>query len=376
MADEDFFEAQTAASELKARIVEKYFATWASIVSTAALQMPEKRLAYVDLFCGPGRYGDNQKSTPLLVLERAVNDPVLRDHLVTHFNDANPEYVKRLKDEIKNIPNIKTLKYKPSISSEKIGEQTKEDYLTSRKVPSFTFIDPFGYSDLSRDLIKGVTKDWGCDCVFFFNYDGVNRGLSAGMMRPHMKAIFGRTRTNELEEALGKISGRNQAREREDLIMNTLIDAIKEVAGEYVLPFRFQRGRRTSHNIVFVTKSPKGYKVMKEIMAKESRDYDGDIASFSFSDTHRPHFKLFNVEFDKLKDDLLKRFACETLTMIEIFNKHNVGTPYLERDYKAALNDLESDGKITADPPARDRKVMKKKVTFPDKTLVRFPKRK
>lgn len=74
MADDDFFEAQTAASELKARIVEKYFATWASIVSRATLQMPDKRLAYVDLFCGPGRYGDNQKSTPLLVLERAVGD--------------------------------------------------------------------------------------------------------------------------------------------------------------------------------------------------------------------------------------------------------------------------------------------------------------
>jgi hypothetical protein len=33
------------------------------------------RIAYVDLFAGPGRYGNGTKSTPLLILETAIANP-------------------------------------------------------------------------------------------------------------------------------------------------------------------------------------------------------------------------------------------------------------------------------------------------------------
>jgi len=44
------------------------------------------------LYCGLGRYEDNQKSTPLLVLEKAIASPELRKRLITLFNDEKEEY--------------------------------------------------------------------------------------------------------------------------------------------------------------------------------------------------------------------------------------------------------------------------------------------
>jgi hypothetical protein len=74
--------------QLARRIVSKYFYVWAKIIVPHARS---KRIAYIDLFAGPGRYKDGSASTPIMVLERAIAEPSLRDSLVTMFNDEDPE---------------------------------------------------------------------------------------------------------------------------------------------------------------------------------------------------------------------------------------------------------------------------------------------
>lgn len=54
---EDFFEEQSEQSQVKAAIVSKYFWAWAKII--IAVQQKggrDQRIAYIDLFAGPGRY--------------------------------------------------------------------------------------------------------------------------------------------------------------------------------------------------------------------------------------------------------------------------------------------------------------------------------
>ena len=74
MADNSFFEHMDDRSRAKATIVAKYFASWANVVIHANSQRVEK-IAYIDLFAGPGRYKDGSASTPLLVLQTAINKP-------------------------------------------------------------------------------------------------------------------------------------------------------------------------------------------------------------------------------------------------------------------------------------------------------------
>ena len=84
---ETFFEEQSEQSQIKAAIVTKYFWAWAKII-TGYLKGAKKdtSIQYIDLFAGPGRYKDGAKSTPVLILEQAIQDPVFREGL-----DKDPE---------------------------------------------------------------------------------------------------------------------------------------------------------------------------------------------------------------------------------------------------------------------------------------------
>ena len=66
MVDNQFFEESREQSQIKARIVAKYFWAWANVIIGAT--RAQTHIAYVDLFSGPGRYEDGTLSTPLLVL--------------------------------------------------------------------------------------------------------------------------------------------------------------------------------------------------------------------------------------------------------------------------------------------------------------------
>jgi three-Cys-motif partner protein len=95
---EKFFTEPSENSRIKAAIVSKYFWAWAKII-----EKHSEKIAYIDLFAGPGRYDDGVKSTPLLVLEQALKDESLRRKLVSIFNDEAASNAKSLGDEISKI---------------------------------------------------------------------------------------------------------------------------------------------------------------------------------------------------------------------------------------------------------------------------------
>lgn len=378
MADDKFFEEQTEASEVKARIVEKFFDTWARIIVNAP-SYRGKPLAYVDLYCGPGRYEDGRKSTPLLVLDKAIANPQLKDRLVTLFNDENPTYIAKLTAEVAQINGIQSLKHQPVTTCSTVGPDTTQPIAKHGPIAAFTFIDPFGYAGLTRELIASVTRNWGCDCVFFFNYNRINQALVNEVFEAHMQALFGKETADDLNRLLNEISssgGPRVPQRREALILDRLTQTIAQVSGPYVLPFMFRKGARTSHSIVYVTKNPTGYNAMKEIMYNESTSNESGIASFGYSDADKdtPYLNMFAFAWEDFKTALCARFAGQTLRMLDIFQQHNVGTSYIARNYKKALNELENEARITASPAAAARRMgAGGRRTFGDTVLVSFP---
>ena len=116
MADNQFFDEIREQSQIKARIVAKYFWAWAKVFIPSTKQH-SNRIAYIDLFAGPGRYEDGTLSTPLLVLTKATEDKDMREMLVTLFNDRDAANVGKLKTAIAALPGIKTLKYEPQVTN-------------------------------------------------------------------------------------------------------------------------------------------------------------------------------------------------------------------------------------------------------------------
>lgn len=367
MAAAKFFDERTDQSEVKARIVQKYFYVWAKVVAPTAKTMDNK-IAYIDLYAGPGRYKDGSESTPLLVLERAIEDPQLSEMLVTLLNDADRNHTATLQGEIDKLPGIKKLKHKPQVLCGPVGEDAEKFFNKTRLVPSFTFVDPFGYKGLSLKIVNGVIKDWGCDCVFFFNYNRINAGISNPAVEHHVDALFGDDRAHKLRELLPN----KKPHEREALILEEIAQAIKEMGGQFVLPFRFRNasGTRTSHSLIFVSKHFKGYEIMKDIMAKESSTVEQGVPSFTYSpaDASTPLLFALSQPLDALEGMLTQKFAGQVLSMVEIYRRHNVDTPYIKKNYKEALGRLERAGKIKTTPPADQRK----KGTFADHVSVTF----
>ncbi len=368
----DFFEESRQQSRIKSRIVAKYFWAWAQVIAST-IKGRGNRIAYMDR--RTRKYKDDTPSTPVIVLQTAIKDPRLREMLVTVFNDKRLDFARSLQETINSIPGIETLKYKPRVEHEEIGQAIVESFQKTRLVPTLLFVDPWGYKGLSTALISSVLQNWGCDCVFFFNYNRINAGLNNEIVREHMNDLFGEKRADAIRE---KLLGLHPD-EREAVIVEELSRALNESGIAYVLPFTFktEEGGRTTHHLMFASKHFKGYEIMKEIMAKESSEQDQGVASFAYFDATEKHQTLFEFlrPLSDLEEVLLTHFAGQKLTMRQVYERHNVGRRFIKTNYKKALTRLEAADRIKTEPPAAKRPRKLGEVTFADGVLVTFPER-
>jgi three-Cys-motif partner protein len=173
MSDTSFFDESSEQSGAKSRIVAKYFWAWAKVVIPSA-KAHGNRIAYIDLFAGPGRYKDGTVSTPILVFEKALPDPDMKRMLVTVFNDRDQENASSLSEAIGALPGIEQLKHKPQVQSEEVGTEIVKMFEKMRLIPTLFFVDP-----------------WGC------------KGLSLALGKPYVRANYKKALTNL--EAAGKI---------------------------------------------------------------------------------------------------------------------------------------------------------------------------
>lgn len=367
----NFFDNSTEQSVVKALLVRKYFEAWARVMIATQKRHPNhaQKIAYLDLFAGPGQYEDGTESTPLLILRKAIENNDIRQRLVTVFTDKDKTNVESLQRHVAALPEIDSLCHKPQIAHMVVEEDIVQKFESMKLVPTLFFVDPWGYKGLSLQLINAVIgNNFGCDCIFFFNYNRVNAGLYNDKVEHHMNALFGTARADKLRCQLEHLS----PSVREIAVVEELSQALREGTPErYVLPFTFknERGTRTSHHLIFVSKHVLGYDIMKGIMAGESSNSNQGVATFEYNPADIRSPLLFELArpIDDLAEMLLKTFAGQTLTMKQIFERHNVGTPFISKNYKDVLQQLEQAGQIQATPAKR------RKGTFGDSVLVTFP---
>ena len=112
---------------------------------------------------------------------------------------------------------------------------------------------------------------------------------------------------------------------------------------------------------------------MKDIMTKESSAADQGVANFEYNPvdaqmaTQQPLLFELSRPLDDLGDMLLRDFVGQRIKMIDIYKRHNIGRPYIKKNYKDVLKQLEEQQKITASPH--------RKGTFADRVQVTFPTR-
>ena len=362
--ESSFFDEREEQSKLKSEIVVDYFVTWARIISKGA-----DTFAYVDLFCGPGQYKTGEKSTPLLILERAVETPHLQRGLVAVFNDSNPAYTSALAEAVKRIPGLDRLKFEPVITTEEVDEGYVRHFEQMATIPMLAFVDPWGFKGVSIRLVRSLIKDFGCECIFFFNYNRVNMGITNPLMEQHLADLLGEARLAQLRMNVERLS----PFEREQSIQRAISDAVVEMGGRYLIPFRFAwADGRTSHYIYFVTKHPLGCEIMKGIMARKGIVDEDGVPRFEFVPRQEGRQLMLSClrPLAKLPEALLTIFEGRTLSVRQIITEHHPGTPFVPPNYRTVLRGLYEERRVAC----TSEKGPIRKNSMPDHVQVSFPK--
>ncbi|HYE76760.1 MAG TPA: hypothetical protein VEI97_02130, partial [bacterium] len=120
----------------------------------------------------------------------------------------------------------------------------------------------------------------GSDGVVFFNMNAINRHLANPKAGNLIEDIFGQKAEQLRHAVTGK---RGEA--RQGLILNGYSECLQEAGAKFILPLRFdmEHSKRTSHHLFFVTKSSKGFELMKSVMAPRVSSTEDGIPLYRVS---------------------------------------------------------------------------------------------
>jgi three-Cys-motif partner protein len=362
----DFFGTPTEASRRKQRIVVKYHAAWSQVLrskrgSPAGFQCD---LAYVDLFAGPGKYGDESQSTPLLIIEAAARDAYMREHLVTRFNEGDPVIAERLEKNLKASDAAKELNHRPRVTCALVEQDILKEIGGIPRCPTLLFADPWGYKGLSVALLAKFLRPFGNDLIFFFNYNRIASGLQCSVLDEPIDAVFGKKVADALRNQIASKALKGIDKERE--IMNALGAAFAPFGAQVPVQFPFQTKGRLSHHLMFISKNPLGNEIMKGVMAVESTR-----GTFGFDEATEAQPLLFaDLPIEELASALLERFAGKTVRFSEIGVERH---PQLGLSaHRRAVQKLEHQRKVCVISYEKARRLTKDGLSVPDDAILVF----
>ncbi len=270
---------------------------------------------YIDLFSGQGKYEDGTESTPIEVIKIISSNPEFKNKIQCIFNESDEVRCSKLQESVFHCEGVKAFKFSPIITNTTVDSDTYKKFLNWNN-PSFVFLDPCGYKGLSMKLISSFSNSWGTDLIIFFNYNAINRSVEYESFESTMREVFGDDHYQRIKERL------DSGEEREYVILDEMISALKDLNLEYVLPFcfKFNEMNRTSHYILFATKNILAFSRMKEIMYKEGGAHDNGEGKFEYipksniMSKQRSLLEYFDCTNQEFKNRLLEKFSKRTIS--------------------------------------------------------------
>jgi three-Cys-motif partner protein len=321
---DNFFATPSEKSKVKTLIVTEFLKAYFPIINRS-VGKEKKEIIYIDLFCGPGKYKDGHPSTPLALLDLVNNfrDGNIRKKLRVVFNDENEKYIDQLRTIVNNHDVVSKLTYPVEITNLRASDVNIRVH-TFKKCPIFSFIDPWGYKDVSVAQTWELVENIGSDCVLFFNSNRFIMDINKENQLCHFLPIFG----GQLEE-VGKTVNNNLLGQKEkaerivELFSRNLIHEMSKSKYSgytlYVLPFGFEADdkEKISHHIVFITKSHKAITEMKKVMIKHSNT---NHYSLLFDSKDQLQIALFHRE-TFIKEGIMEAVRNSISVDANFFNK-------------------------------------------------------
>lgn len=332
-------------AKVKHLLLRKYLPAWITILGSF-----KKRLCYFDGFAGRGEYSDGSLGSPILALnamEEVYNNTKVRNFEFNCFFIENDEdNYNNLKEIVENLksdyPSVNYIECIHSDFDTKINEILDQLEKNNKKLaPSFFFIDPFGFTGVNFNTIRRILSQPKTEIFLNFMVRDVNRFLGLSNQEGNMNILFG----NEKWKQLLDFKGKERQIALRDLYIDNLIDS---GAAKYVWPFRISEDNRcaTLYYLIYATNHFRGLDAMKTIMYNQNEHF-----AYLGPDEHvyqmsKNQLKFIDFDKENLKTYLLNTYNNVSKTYEQIKEETYMETPCICKHYRAALKELEKEGKV------------------------------
>lgn len=276
-ASDPFFVSKSAAAVLKHGILTRYLPPFISKVGSTSAG---NRVALLDGYAGPGRYGDNTPGSPALLAETAKAARGYR-RVECHFVEQKHAHYRRLGEFLVGEGSDLAAKaYYGSV------EQHLDTVLSAAAgLPLFAYLDPFGFGIPFGDVVRTLRRysrphEPATEVLLNFTANGIRR--SGGLLRPGRVISAGDEKTLERSDlACGGAWWRDVVRKHD-----VLEDAVQAVATGYMrlvcaqtrmtgfaVPVRKREHHKPVYYLIFFTRHPDGMWLFNEAVSGASEDW-------------------------------------------------------------------------------------------------------
>lgn len=327
-------------TEAKHDILRYHLEAWFPILGHSS-----NHLQYIDGFSGPGEYEGGEPGSPIIVLDAVLRHAHFEEFASGEnrfdflFVDENPNFIDHLNNKLnaRRWPSTFNIEVQCNEFEVALG-RLLDDVDSGRRVmpPTLAFIDPFGPSGFSLDLLARLAGHKRVDVLINLNHAEFVRGILSDPTK-HVTAdrLYGSSRWKPALSMDGK--------ERDDFLVSEYESALGEIGWRGTNFEMVNTNNQTQYYLVFGTGDPKGMEVMKRAMRRVSPD-----GLFRYSDRSDPNqLRLMgtNAALDyprEIADSLFQKYDGQDVLKKDIVDENIAWHPrWLETDLTEALKLLE-----------------------------------
>lgn len=336
-------------SRIKHEIFNGYFGAWAGILSRWF-----NDLAYFDCFAGDGRYVDEHGQPLPGSPQRAVGIAASlvskgkKLSLTLGFIERDGSKAARLRESLGAIATPSGVQWNvlAGDAHDLVAEILKTLRNRTGTVPTLFFVDPYGHP-LPVPVLKKLLAISKSEVLVNLMWYRINMDLGNVDRFEHFNYMFGHEKW--IDQQFMHLTGRA----REESFLKYFE---QEVGAPYHVHFAMPYSpedkvaapdKRRKFYLVHFSSNPRAATVMKEVMRRAEKNLAqlyGSLNQSSF-DFATPD----NLRISELTRTLCARFpAGRQITFRDLLDR-TANLPYVQPDYRQALKQLESEGRVNID---------------------------
>jgi three-Cys-motif partner protein len=255
----------------KHRVLKAYLSAWLPVMGQQALKFRNRkerpRLLVVDGFCGPGRYETGEDGSPLIMLKTLLEHDAFERmgevEFLFLFIEHDKRRVEHLEGELEQIeiPDSVGVMAEHGEFETTFGEIVEDVHSKQGQtlVPTFAFIDPFGYTKAPMSLAGRFLTFEQCEALIFLPLSFIMRFVGREGQEQAMNSLFGSERWREAIQMEGS--------ERGGFLLGLFEEQLgSQGAVEHVRSFALRTADGNDYRLVFASQHDKGLELIKDAM--------------------------------------------------------------------------------------------------------------